>query len=500
MAATKSNIRSRSAELVTMVKKSSVTKRWLVSIFSVIIPLLIIIVVSLTNLVHNYYYSNIEQTIIRRASIAATYFTATSGSATVPGNTAEYITAAQSFIEGFEYRDKMELQFLDDEGRVLVTSTGFEPGLDVDPAFVSASDADNGIKVYIGKSTQGEDILAVTNVMRNSSGKIFGAVRVAATLEIANKTIVYIALMLILLAVGIMLCVLLSGMYFIRSIVNPIKGITASASKIAGGDFEIRLQSEHNDEIGELVESINSMAGALAEGEQLKNDFITSVSHELRTPLTAIKGWGETIRTLDPETEGEMFQKGVGVIIRESERLSGLVESLLDFSRLQSGRMTVNLEKLDILAELGDAVYMFYERAIQEEKMLKFFEADMLPAVMGDRDRLKQVFVNLIDNAMKYSEKGSEIHVTAAQEGDNIVIMVRDFGCGIAPEDIPLVTKRFYKANFSKRGFGIGLGVADEIIHLHGGSLKITSKLGEGTVVTVMLPIATQDKPTEEIN
>lgn len=483
---------------ISIFGKRSVTRRWLLNTFLTISVLLVIIVVTLSLLVKNFYYSSIEQTLIRRATITSTYFTATAGTAAQQGSGNEFLSAAQSFIEGFEYRDKVELQFIGRDSQIAVTSSGFEPTYgEQRPDYYSALASENGTGVFIGDNALGERILAVTQTMSTKNGTVFGAVRVLVSLTLADRALMYITVLMTGVAFIMLFLVLMSSLYFIRSIVNPVKGITATANTIAQGNFEVRHPKAHDDEVGDLVDSINTMAAALGANERLKNDFISSVSHELRTPLTAIKGWGETIRDCGMEDE-ETFEKGMGVIIKEAERLSGLVEELLDFSRLQSGRLTMSFERLDVLAELADAVYFFTDRAAQEEKELTFYEPDSLPPINGDRNRLRQVFVNLIDNAMKYSEKGGKILVNASLEGESIVIMVRDFGCGIAPEDVARVTQRFYKANNTKRGFGIGLGVAEEIITAHKGEMKITSKLGEGTVVAVTLPVAPPKQNTGE--
>ena len=226
------------------------------------------------------------------------------------------------------------------------------------------------------------------------------------------------------------------------------------------------------------------MAGELGAAERMKNDFISSVSHELRTPLTAIKGWAETLRVgADPVTA----EKGMTVIIRESERLSGLVEELLDFSRLQSGRMRLSAARLDILAELDEAVYLFTDRARTEHKDLTYEENTSLSPVYGDRDRLRQVFVNIIDNALKYTESGGSITVSSREE----MASCRSPSAtpaAASPRAPAQRKKEFYKANQLVRGSGIGLAVADEIAAMHGGSLRIESQVGVGTVVTVSLP------------
>ena len=221
----------------------------------------------------------------------------------------------------------------------------------------------------------------------------------------------------------------------------------------------------------------------------MKNDFISSVSHELRTPLTAIKGWAETLADMGGEVDPEMLAKGMRVITSETERLAGMVEELLDFSRIQSGRMKLVKDRMDVIAELSEAVLMFEERARHEGKRLIYNEPDQFASFMGDRNRLRQVFVNIIDNALKYSDRGDTVTVRASVSESQVDISVADTGIGIREEDLPKIKEKFFKANSTRRGSGIGLAVADEIVSLHGGTLDITSKENVGTRVTIHLPL-----------
>ena len=219
----------------------------------------------------------------------------------------------------------------------------------------------------------------------------------------------------------------------------------------------------------------------------MKIDFISSVSHELRTPLTAIKGWAETLQT--GGIGRETYDKGMNVIVREAERLSGMVEELLDFSRMQSGRMRLILKKIDLLAELDEAVYMFTDRARTEHKNLIYDEEDtMLSPILGDVNRLRQVFINVIDNALKYTNPGGTVRVSAYEDDGFIRVIIKDSGCGIPAEHLPNVKKKFYKANQNVRGNGSGLAVANEIMELHSGSLDIDSEEGMGTTVIITIP------------
>ena len=183
------------------------------------------------------------------------------------------------------------------------------------------------------------------------------------------------------------------------------------------------------------------------------------------------------------------MQKGMGVILKESDRLSSMVEELLDFSRLQSGRMQLNLSKLDLIAELSDVVLMFYEKAKRDNIELIYDEPMDIMPINADPNRLRQVFINIIDNAIKYSDSGDTVTINAFVEENDAVVTIADTGCGIKDVDLPKIKEKFYKANSTRRGSGIGLAVADEIVALHGGRLSIGSKEGVGTTVTISLPL-----------
>ena len=283
--------------------------------------------------------------------------------------------------------------------------------------------------------------------------------------------------------------IVISGNHFIKSIINPIGEVCSKAKLIAQGDFHIKISKKYDDELGELIDTVNYVAEELGNSEKIKNEFISSVSHELRTPLTAIKGWAETMQLCDVKSDSSTIKKGLNTIVKEAARLSWIVDELLDFSSIKEKRINLVKEKIDILAELAEAVYMFKERAENEKKSLIYNEPKILPPVLGDKNRLRQVFINIIDNALKYTSEEGGVSVTAGVNSNMVYVSVTDNGCGIPAVHLPNVTKKFYKANYLKRGSGIGLAVVDEIVTLHGGNLDIISEEGFGTTVTVSFPI-----------
>ncbi len=422
-------------------------------------------------------------------------------------NSTSFTTGAREYVEDFLHKEEMEVMVINATGRIVMTSTGFSyDDNESIQDFEAAKKNDEGLAVWSGKLSSGENAESVTRLIKNSNGSVIGGVRyIVSTEDVRGRVIVY-SIAVILIGLALLGLIVLTGSYFIRSIVAPVRELSETANKIAHGDFSTKLEKRYDDEIGELSDAINDMAKDLENTEQMKNDFISRVSHELRTPLTAIKGWAETMqissrRKLDRKT----FDKGMSVIIKESGRLTGIVEELLDFSRIQTGRMVLLNEKLDILAELDEVIYMLRDRAVSEGKHLLYDEPETLfPPVFGDPNRLKQVFINIIDNALKYTPEDGvvaiEIKHDDKKDPDNIVITVTDTGCGISPEDLPKVKEKFYKANQKVNGSGIGLAVADEIVQLHKGSLDIESGVGVGTTVTITLPVYkdTRDRQSSE--
>lgn len=459
-----------------------ITKRWLFNNLGVILVILIALEIGFAFGIRAFYYNNVQAAIMTQANIVVSQL-----NAYAEDSSAVFSEQVRSLVENFQERNRMELMTVDIDKKVTFTSSGFEPGSNIQmPDFDDAMKAADGVGRFTGV-INGEKIMAITRASPVVDQQI-AAVRFAVSLDLVDQQIILFILILTLVCVAIIFFVIFSGSYFINSIVNPVGEVGVTARKIAHGDFNARLAKRNDDEIGELCDTINYMAEELSQSERMKNDFISSVSHELRTPLTAIKGWAETIADMGGEVDPEMLSKGMRVITGETERLAGMVEELLDFSRIQSGRMKLVKDKMDVIAELSEAVLMFEERAKHEEKRLIYEEPDLVAPIEGDRNRLRQVFVNIIDNALKYSDRGDTVTIKADMRDGSIRITVADTGCGIREQDLPKVKEKFFKANSTRRGSGIGLAVADEIVAMHGGSLELTSKENVGTRVTILLP------------
>ena len=229
------------------------------------------------------------------------------------------------------------------------------------------------------------------------------------------------------------------------------------------------------------------MSNKISQNEKMQAEFISQLSHELRTPLTAINGWSETL--LADENMDADTRQGMKIISREAKRLTEMVTELLDFTRMQDGRMTLNVEQTDIRAEFEDTVFMYGSRLAQDGIALTYEDTETdIPEISCDPQRMRQVFLNIFDNAAKHGGEGKRIDADMDYSDGFVYIRIRDYGPGIPEDEIPLVKKKFYKGSSSVRGTGIGLAVCDEIVQMHGGELILENAPGGGTLVTVKLP------------
>lgn len=462
--------------------KKGITRRWLINGFGVIVLLVLALELVFALMLRTYCYEGVESVLSDRAeSHAALFNQFTSDTDFV------FEETARDFVESFNEKEYFELQIVNAEGVVFLSSTGFAPRSANAPDFQDALKAEDGMAVWNGGTEYGENIMSVSAVVRNAEGRVYGAVRYVTSLALVDRQILTWVGVMVMLGVALIIFLMLSSSYFVSSIVSPLKEIGETAHTIAMGDYEARIEKKYDDEVGDLADTINYMAGEISRAEKMKNEFISSVSHELRTPLTAITGWSETMR--QSVSDPEIMEKGLQVISHEATRLSGIVEELLDFSRLQSGSFELKAVQMDLLAELEETVLLFRERASRENLTVDYIECIHLPPIMGDPDRLKQVFINVMDNAIKYSNPGGVIHVEARVIGSIIKILISDNGVGISPDALPHVKERFFRANATRPGSGIGLALADEIVRRHGGKLDIRSEEGIGTTVTIRLPV-----------
>ncbi len=473
--------------------------RWMMNSMTIIAAVMAVVAVFVATIAASYYYNNVRQNLTARATQSADFLNRFLNS-----SYDQFVSAGESFVAGFEDKNKLEVQIVTSNGTILSSSSSFSqlgsaPGTkDVTQCLENSTSA-----VWMGRDEfSGEQVMSASAPLYDPNNNLIGCVRYISSMAQVQRQIIYVVLACLIIGFFFALTVELSNRYFIKSIVEPVMKINVIAKEIAAGRYGMRLRKVYDDEIGDLCDTINHMSEEIGRAERMKNDFISSVSHELRTPLTAIGGWSDTLIEGGASDPDEVIL-GLRIIQKESRRLTQMVEELLDFTRLESGRMKLNMELIDVGAELYEAVYMYENMLERENIQLTYDIPEQMCPVNGDRHRLKQVFLNIIDNAAKYGKSGGKIEITLSRDDYTVQIHVRDWGVGIPEDELPFVKEKFYKGSSKQRGSGIGLAVTDEIVRLHGGTLNIASKYGEGTTVTISIPLANTgmdvDKRNEEI-
>ena len=436
-----------------------------------------------------YYDTNLRSGLENKAKTTTDFF-----SNYISQSYKEYYQSCIKFAQTFEEKDKLELQFISANGKLVASSYGKFAGRSPSTPEIQQAIDSRQIRHYKGRNPlTGERILAVSSPMIYTNGEVIGVLRYVTSLRNADLQILMIALIAVTIGLLFIGSIFFLSSFFIKSILVPVSQINATARRIAAGSYGVQIPGQYDDEIGELVSTINDMSVKIGQAEKTQTEFISSVSHELRTPLTAISGWGETLLTsenLDAET-----RRGVVIIAREAKRLTGMVEELLEFTRMQDGRFTLHVETADILAEFEDTVFMYGSRLKQEGITLNYDGCDEeIPEIPCDIARMRQVFLNILDNAAKHGGDGKRIDAAISAEDGEVVFRIRDYGPGIPEEELPHVKMKFYKGSSKARGSGIGLAVCEEIVTMHGGTLTLENAEGGGTLVTVRLPMGEESR------
>ena len=461
-------------------------RRWMTSSLLPVITILVLISALVSIGLGSAYYSNARSALEAKAAAGAEYFNTYAMT-----NYEEYYHSATLYANSFEDSDRIELQFLNGKGAVDVSTRsmmiGSAPGTqDVYDALSSGV-----ISSYLGRdNATGERIIAASGLLK-FQGEVVGIIRLVTSAHNLDSQVLLTVMIILAIMLAVSFVVVISSLLLINNVVAPVSAVSEAAKQISGGSYGFCIPNRYADEMGELVDNINDMSVKIGQNEKLQQEFISSVSHELRTPLTAINGWAETLLADVGESEEEEAQRrGLNIIVKESSRLTKMVEELLDFSKIADGRFTLDMEPMDLQAEFEDTVYTYHQIFKQEGITLLYSAGDEYDEIISaDPVRLKQVFCNVLDNAAKHGGSGKRIVTRLNRSRGNYIITVRDFGPGIPEADLPHVKEKFYKGGSKARGSGIGLAVCDEIIRLHDGTFTIDNAKGGGAIVTIKLPI-----------
>lgn len=437
--------------------------------------------------IYQYYVSGVEQTLTNNAEAAASMFNRYAPSGDIEDK--------QDFIfENMDSQEKALVEVYDTNGQFLINNIGdTENATELTDDYNGAVAGD--VDAWRGRLDTREAVMSVSVPIYD--GKfVVGVLRYVSSMSMVNALVKSNVAAVTIIAVVILLVATIVGRVMSSLILKPIRNLIRVTREITKGNLEAKATVYNNDEIGQLSKAINRMTDEIAQSYKTKNDFISSISHELRTPLTSINGWAETIE--DSPEDVETTRMGMEIISRETKRMIRLVNDLLDFSKLQSHRIELELEPIWMNDFLESLYNQFLPRAAQEEIALRLHLGNTDVMVMADENRLSQVFVNILDNAFKFVKGRAypEVVIQAHMLDDQVVMTIEDNGPGMSSEELVRVKEKFYKGSSKQSGTGLGLSIANEIVALHNGTFYIDSIRGVGTKVSVVLPY--EDTTTDE--
>lgn len=419
----------------------------------------------------DYYYNNLKSNMISQSAVSVDLY---------ESSIAQYTLSEVILNERFEFTNNMQgqVQILDNTGMLYYDNTGSdEVGKVIEDASRLTS---TNFRVDTKENTM------ILNYPLRINGTQLGVLRTITSLQSIHKEI---ALRMNLFLIFGLLTIITGSIliYYIGDkILTPINKLISLANKLSDGQYKEKSNMSYEGEVGELAKTMDELSENIIKKEEIKTDFISSVSHELRTPLTSIKGWAITLQ--DSEMDGETLNEGLRIIEKEADRLTDMVEDLLDFSRYTSPQFSLNKAPFDIVPVVKNIINQLKPRTKEKNiDMIFDFNKENI-TIVADDNRLKQVFINLIDNAIKFTEDNGTIIVTINDEGQNLKCQVIDTGIGISEEEIDLVTTKFFKGSTSASHTGLGLSICEEIIMRHNGELEISSKVGVGTNISFTIP------------
>ncbi len=429
--------------------------------------------------IYQYYISGMDQTLLNHAEASAAMYNkyAPSGS----------MVQKKGFIfDNMNTGEDALVEVYDDKGHFIINNNG-----DAKRHTELTSDYNEALKgdsaSWRGRIDTKEPIMSVSVPIMDGD-KIVGVLRYVSSMTLARSLMQSNMMIVIIIGIVILIIATIIGYVMSTRILVPVRDLIKVTREIALGNLNVKAKVYSRDEIGQLAQAVNRMAGEIELSNKSKNDFISSISHELRTPLTSINGWTETIE--DSPNDEETTKMGLAIISRETKRLTNLVNDLLDFSKLQSHRIELDTA-LIWLDEFLEALYhQFLPRANQEGVNLRLHLDNQNAMVIGDENRLRQVMINVLDNSFKFvsGRARPEIVIQSHMLDDQVVITVEDNGPGMSSEDLMRVKEKFYKGSSRQSGTGLGLSIANEIVALHNGTFYIDSIRGVGTKVSVVLP------------
>ena len=458
--------------------RSKLLKNFLIVIVSTVLVFDVLTILCLKA----YYYKNTQNTLINQLESAINFYQKYFSNNKLMENIYDN-------VDIFWNTKEEQIEILDSDGNLLMDSYGIRDNQLLSTPDIAKAKSEN-VGIWSGHiDWYNEKVMIISKGINSKidADEMIGIVRIVFPLTEVNRILDSFSILILFVSVVVIVLGVIMSLIIARDIVKPIKKITKVAKEMADGNLDIRSNITDNIEISQLSKTLNYMGSELEKREKLKNEFISSISHELRTPLTSIKGWAITL-SYDYD-DVETIKLGLDIIERESDRLTEMVEELLDFSKIINGVTSLICKEHDVKNFIEYIENYMKPRATREGKNFEVYIQDNIGTWIFDEKRIKQVLINIIDNAFKFTEQSNTIKLNVVIENDKLKFSVSDNGIGISHDDLPRVKEKFYKGKDSKSKNGIGLSISDEIIKLHGGQINIESELNIGTTVIVEIPL-----------
>ncbi|WP_380024885.1 sensor histidine kinase [Effusibacillus consociatus] len=411
-------------------------------------------------------------------------------------NTRDLMTV--NMIEMMANFSDVKLYIVDADGRVIANS-----GVPSIPegSFLSKAETNDLIK---GTSIQKEyddpvsgNRFLVSGTPIFNGNAFYGGVFVLSSIEGIHQSIEKVRNLLILSGVGAFLLALGFTVVLSRKLSDPLIQMERATRQIAKGDLDTRVKVTSGDEMSYLARAINDLAQDLKRYRDTRSEFFANISHELRTPVTYLEGYAKVLKEGLYHTEEEKEQY-LEIIDQESKRLTRLIYDLFELSKMEEGKVILNFEWIDLAEIVENSVQKTSLKAKQKGLRIQLNIQDDLPLVWGDGLRMEQILINLIDNAIRYTEQGEISVQLQGVDRDQVMVSVEDTGIGIPKTELPFIFERFYRVEKSRSrqygGTGLGLAIVKKLVELQGGSIEVFSQLGKGTRFEIKFPTSSNGK------
>ena len=385
----------------------------------------------------------------------------------------------------------IDVTIFDENGMTIGQTSNFNPPKirSLTPGNLTTLSQGESLRLQLANEQQ-ERFHAITQPIAGSTG-LFGAVMLFSSIEAVEETVQQIRYLILLAGTGALLIAIGITPILSRRISRPLLEMEQATKRIAQGNFETRVRVTTQDEVSSLAGAINELAKELKRNRDTRSEFFANISHELRTPITYLEGYSKVLAEKMVHSEEEK-NRYLEVIHQEAKRMKHLVDDVFELSKMEEGKISLSLEWMDLSEALKSAIDKLEPKLKEKGLGLDYQVESNLPYTFADGVRMEQIFINLLDNAIRYTDSG-QIMVSMFREQSNLIFQISDTGPGIPEEDQPYIFERFYRVEKSRSrehgGTGLGLAIVKKLIDLQGGYIEMKSTVNKGTTFILTFPI-----------